>query len=139
MFFVAGIKMQSRVRLFTIFESLCSFPVTTYEDEIFKSMSQPVCWTGSAKATHLRPVNARECRHLGTACKISTSLNSSNFSDPIPYLMTFFSFVDHIRLLESVQLAFFSASIKPFNVTKVSQSHPRTFSDAPGATSVNHF
>ena len=35
------------------------YPVTMNRDEIFKLMSQPVCWTGSAKAAHLLPVNAR--------------------------------------------------------------------------------
>ena len=76
--------MLSRVPLFTTLRSLCSFPVTTYGDAIFKSMNQPVCWTGSAKATHLSRVNARLCSRLGTACEILTSLNSSTFSDLIP-------------------------------------------------------
>ena len=53
--------------------------------------------------------------------------------------MNFFSFVDHIRQLEGVNLVFFSASIESFNVTKVNQSHPRAFSDAPRATRVTHF
>ena len=65
----------SPVPLFTTFQNLCSFPVMTNGDEIFKSMSQPVCLTASAKATHML---------LGAACEISTSLNSSNFSDLIP-------------------------------------------------------
>ena len=60
------------------------FPVATNGDEIFKSMSQPICWRGSAKATHLLPVYARLWNRLGTACEISTSLNSSNVRDPIP-------------------------------------------------------
>ena len=50
-----------------------------------------------------------------------------------------FSFVNPIRQLECVKLVYLSASIEPFNVTKVSQSHPRAFSDAPRAARVNHF
>ena len=84
MFFVSGMYEHSPVPLFTTFRSLCSFPITTNGDEIFKSMSQSICWTGSAKATHLLPVHARLWSRLRTACEISTSLNSSNFSDLIP-------------------------------------------------------
>ena len=36
MFLVSGIKEHSRVPLFTTFQSLCSFPVTTYGDATFK-------------------------------------------------------------------------------------------------------
>ena len=84
MFLVSGIKEYSRVPLFNTFQSLCSFLATTNGNAIFKSKNQPVCSTGSAKATHLSPVNARLRSRLGTACEISTSLNSSNFSDLIP-------------------------------------------------------
>ena len=71
----------------------------------------------------------------GTACEVSTSLNCSNFSDSEG--VNFFTFVDPITQLESVKLVFLSASIEPFYVTKVSQSHPRAFSDAPRATRVS--
>ena len=125
---------HSRGPLFTTFRSVWLFPVTTNRDEISKSMSQPFCWRGSAKATHLFPVNARLWSRLGTACEISTSLNSSNFSDPGGEL---FSFVDPIKQLESVKLVSLSAFIGPVNVTEVSQNHPRAFFYAPRATRVN--
>ena len=53
-------------------------------------------------------------------------------------IMTFFFCRPH-QTTESVKLVFLSASIEPFNMTKVSQSHPRAFPDAPRATRINHF
>ena len=72
---------------------------------------------------------------FGTANLTSTSLNSSKFSDPIPLG----DLVSFVRRLKGIHLIFNSVPIKPFGATKIGQSHPRAFSDAPRATRVSHF
>ena len=92
------------------------------------------------KAVSFSALKWRVEGHHAIRSEVSTSLNCSNFSDLIPSEgVNFFSFVDPIRQLESVKLVFLSASIEPFNITKVGQSNPMAFSDAPRATRVNNF
>ena len=124
--------------VFTTFRTLCPFPVATYGEMIFMSISQVVCWTGSTKTTHLLPVKASVWARFGTACEVSKSPSSPKSSYPTPSRVTSCLLYTPSDTWEAYNQSSFASRPKPSVSPRSGKATPLHFL-TPGTTRVNHF